>query len=217
MLSSTIAQASSAHLVSGSHSRLLAIKSEHLTQNKVVPRDPQLDQLSFHTGLKWSAPCHWFQSCFMSLCHSWSRVAVLDGGYPAWKSAGYDIDQQPVDKETVSAAATAASSPTTSQYKPTKQVAPHFCCSLRHRSRFKMVARTFPATISLHIKSTISSQPRHCKSYQIWAANYTLVIPIKTYTIMTADSKDGPRHGKPQIVNVSNCNWKIWICPWIWW
>lgn len=58
------------------------------------------------------------------------RVAVLDGGYPAWQAEGLPIDNEPVEDEPVDAAAQAAASPPASTSYPAKlQVATFFSMS----------------------------------------------------------------------------------------
>ena len=48
------------------------------------------------------------------------RVAVLDGGFPAWTAEGFPIDTSPVSEEEVDAAASAARGPATSTSYPAK-------------------------------------------------------------------------------------------------
>lgn len=39
------------------------------------------------------------------------RVAVLDGGYPAWQAAGFEIDAAVLEEEEINAAAKSAQNP----------------------------------------------------------------------------------------------------------
>ncbi len=48
------------------------------------------------------------------------RLAVLDGGYPAWKAGGHPLDSDPVDDGAVDGAAQAAANPPASTKYPAK-------------------------------------------------------------------------------------------------
>ena len=51
------------------------------------------------------------------------RVAVLDGGFPAWEAQGLPVDDSSISKEAVEAAAAAcAKPPSTSKYAAHLQV-----------------------------------------------------------------------------------------------
>ncbi|EIE18910.1 rhodanese domain-containing protein [Coccomyxa subellipsoidea C-169] len=63
-----------------------------------------------------SAPRVWWT--FRAFGHD--RVAVLDGGYPAWKAGGHPLDSDPVDDGAVDGAAQAAANPPASTKYPAK-------------------------------------------------------------------------------------------------
>ncbi|CAL8463926.1 g3461 [Coccomyxa elongata] len=63
-----------------------------------------------------SAPRVWWT--FRAFGHE--RVAVLDGGFPAWQAEGLPIDSKPVEDDTVDAAAQAAARPPASISYPAK-------------------------------------------------------------------------------------------------
>lgn len=69
-----------------------------------------------------SAPRVWWT--FQVMGHS--RVAVLDGGWPAWCAAGYAVDASPVDADAVHAPARAAAAPDAApRFQATLQVRVH--------------------------------------------------------------------------------------------
>lgn len=64
---------------------------------------------------------------------SCTRVAVLDGGYPAWQAEGYEVDASPVSEHDVQACARAAALPQGRQrYIPEKQVSSMHMLLLQH-------------------------------------------------------------------------------------